>query len=100
MLVVPCSHDVVGQSSPHTHALLLVNQETVALHFDVRLQFLLDALHLSQRFIGLFQLQLEQLDALLQLSHFFSQFSVRTIVTSLHFWSLYSEVGCSDLVKV
>ena len=99
-LVVPCSHDVIGQGSSHTHTFLLVNQEAVALHFDVRLQLLLDVLHLGQRLIRVGQLQLEQLDALLQLSHFFSQFSVRTIVTSLHFWSLYSEVGCSDLVKV
>ena len=98
--VVPCGHNVVGQGAPHTHALLLVYQETVALDFDVRLQLLLDALHLSQGLLGFPQLQLEQLDALFQLRHFFSQFSMRAVVTSLDRWSLYSVVCCSDLIKL
>ena len=89
-LVVPCSHDVIRQGSSHTHTFLLVNQEAVALHFDVRLQLLLDVLHLAQRLIRVGQLELEQLDALLQLGHLLSEFAVRRVVTSLYFWSLYS----------
>ena len=64
-LVVPCRHDVIRQGSSHTHTFLLVNGEAVTLHFDVRLQLLLDVLHLAQRLIRVGQLELEQLDALL-----------------------------------
>ena len=89
-LVVPCRHDVIRQGSSHTHTFLLVNGEAVTLHFDVRLQLLLDVLHLGQRLIRVGQLQLEQLDALLQLGHLLSELAVRRVVTSLDFWSLYS----------
>ena len=89
-LVVPCSHDVIGQGSSHTHTFLLVYQEAVALHFDVRLQLLFDVLHLAQRLIRVGQLELEQLDALLQLPHLLSQLPMRRVVTGLDFWSLYS----------
>ena len=89
-LVIPCSHDVIRQGSSHTHTFLLVYQEAVTLHFDVSLQLLLDVLHLCQRLIRVRQLQLEQLDALLQLGHLFSELAVRRVVTSLHLWSLYS----------
>ena len=89
-LVVPCRHDVIRQGSSHTHTFLLVNQEAVTLHFDVRLQLLLDVLHLCQRLTRVSQLQVEQFDALLQLCHLFSELAVRRVVTGLNFWSLYS----------
>ena len=40
-LEVPGSHNIVGQSAPHRHALLLVDQQAVLLHLDVGLQLLL-----------------------------------------------------------
>ena len=40
-LEVPGGNNVVGQRPPHAHALLLVDQQAVLLHLDVRLQLLL-----------------------------------------------------------
>ena len=53
MLEIPCGHNIIRQCPPHTHTLLLVDQEAVVFHLDVRLQLGLDVLQLSQ---GLFRL--------------------------------------------
>ena len=44
-LEVPGGNDVVRQRPPHAHALLLVDQQAVLLHLDVRLQLLLPPHH-------------------------------------------------------
>ena len=44
-LEVPGGHNVVGKGAPHAHALLLVDQQAVLLHLDVRLQLLLPPNH-------------------------------------------------------
>ena len=95
-LVVPCGHDIVRQRPPHAHTLLLVNQEAVVLHLDVRLQLGLDVLELGQGVVGLLELYLQILDALLKLLDLVSEFAVRLVVAGLHLRPL--QVVCCNLL--
>lgn len=58
ILKIPCGHNIIRQRPPHTHTLLLVDQEAIVLHLDVRLQLGLDVLQLSQGLFRLFMFDL------------------------------------------
>ena len=88
MLEIPCGHNIIRQRPPHAHTLLLVNQEAVVLHLDVRLELGLDVLQLGQGLVRLLQLDLQLLDALLELLDLVGEFSMRLIIAGLHLWPL------------
>ena len=84
MLEIPCGHNIIGQRPPHAHTLLLVNQEAVVLHLDVGLQLRLDVLQLGQGLVRLLELDLELLDAFLELLDLVGELAVRLIIARLH----------------
>ena len=45
-LEIPRGHNIIRQSSPHAHTLLLINQEAIVLDLDVSLQLRLNVLQL------------------------------------------------------
>ena len=84
MLEIPCRHNIIRQRPPHAHTLLLVNQEAVVLDPDVRLDLGLDVLQLGQGLVGLLELDLQLLDALLELLDLVGELAVRLIITGLY----------------
>ena len=84
MLEIPCCHNIIRQGPPHAHTLLLVNQEAVVLDLDVRLELGLDVLQLGQGLVGLLELDLQLLDALLELLDLVGELAVRLIITGLY----------------
>ena len=88
LLEIPCGHNIIGQRPPHAHTLLLVNQEAVVLHLDVRLQLGLDVLQLGQRLVRLLELDLQLLDALFKLLDLVHKLPVRLVIAGLDLWPL------------
>ncbi len=83
-LEISRNDDIVAEMPAQGHTLLPVNQEAVILHFDVLLQALLVATEVLQGVVGLLQLVLQVLDALVQLRDLLHQLVVRSVVAVLH----------------
>ena len=83
-LVVSSSDNVVRKTPTHRHALLLVNQQRILLHFNVFLKPLFVSQQVRQSFVPLSQFVLQQFDALRNFRDFLQQLVVRPVVTGLH----------------
>lgn len=82
-LIVSSGYHVIRETSTHWHALLLINQQRILLHFDVFLKSLFVSEQIWESFIALGKFVLEEFDALSDLADLLEQLLVRGVITSL-----------------